>query len=229
MRKQFGTLVVTDGVDLDVGPGEVHALIGPNGAGKTTLINLISGFLAPDAGHIEFVGADITAMPIYRRAQLGLARSFQIAAVFPGLTVLENVSLAAQAFCSQRDCELRARAALDQASLAHRSGSLAGNLSHGERRILELAITLAGQPKLLLLDEPLAGTGQEEAQRIVALLRSLKGKIPMVLVEHDMDAVFTLADRITVLLYGRVLATGAAASVRDDPRVIAAYLGDDLE
>ncbi len=240
LTKNFGGLRVTDDVTLDVLPGELHAVIGPNGAGKTTLINQISGLLAPDAGKIVFSGEDITDMAVDRRAQRGLARSFQITSILPRFSVLENVALAAQArhgtslrfFGSAADeDELNAPAmtALAQVGLAERAHAPAGELSHGEKRALELAIALAMEPKLLLLDEPMAGTGHDEAQRLIAVLRSLKGRFPMVLVEHDMTAVFALADRISVLIYGRILASGPPAQVRADPQVVTAYLGEEME
>jgi len=240
LRKSFGGLVVTDDVTLDVAPRELHAVIGPNGAGKTTLINQISGFIAPDAGQIVFVGEDVTALPVHARAALGLARTFQITSVLPGFSALENVALAVQArsgtslrFFGRADTENAlndiAMAALADVDLADRADVCAGHLSHGEKRALELAIALAMQPKLLLLDEPMAGAGREETERLVAVLRRLKGRLPMVLVEHDMTAVFALADRISVLIYGRILASGAPDAVRSDPRVIAAYLGDEME
>jgi branched-chain amino acid transport system ATP-binding protein len=240
LTKNFGGLRVTDDVTLDVRPGELHAVIGPNGAGKTTLINQISGLLAPDAGKIVFCGEDVTALPINKRAERGLARSFQITSILPGFSVLENVALAVQArrgssfsffgcAADEEALNMPAYAALLQAGLAERAAVPAGELSHGEKRALELAIALAMEPKLLLLDEPMAGTGREEGERIVAVLRSLKGRFPMVLVEHDMHAVFALADRISVLIYGRILASGTPAEVRADPQVITAYLGDEME
>jgi branched-chain amino acid transport system ATP-binding protein len=240
LTKNFGGLRVTDDMTLDVRPDELHAVIGPNGAGKTTLINQISGLLAPDAGKIVFGGEDITALPINKRAERGLARSFQITSILPGFSVLENVALAVQArrgssfsffgrAADEEALNMPAYAALLQAGLAERAHAPAGELSHGEKRALELAIALAMEPKLLLLDEPMAGTGREEGERIVAVLRSLKGRFPMVLVEHDMHAVFALADRISVLIYGRILASGKPAEVRADPQVITAYLGDEME
>jgi len=197
LRKSFGALVVTDDLTFDVMPGELHAVIGPNGAGKTTLINQISGLVAPDSGTILFAGRDISALPTHARAELGLARSFQVSSILPGFSALENVALAVQS----------------------RAGS----------SFLELAIALALQPKVLLLDEPMAGTGREETARLVEVLRRLKGRFSVVLVEHDMTAVFALADRISVLIYGRILASGTPAGVRADPRVVAAYLGDEME
>jgi branched-chain amino acid transport system ATP-binding protein len=240
LRKSFGALVVTDDLSLEVGAGELHAVIGPNGAGKTTLINQISGLLKPDAGRILFAGRDVTALPAHARAAAGLARSFQVTSILPGFTALENVALAVQARsgsslrvfgrAAQEDALNRpALSALGEVGLAHRAQVPAGHLSHGEKRALELAIALAMAPKLLLLDEPMAGTGREESNRLVGLLRELKGRFPMVLVEHDMTAVFALADRISVLIYGRVLATATPDEVRADPKVAAAYLGEEME
>ena len=240
LTKNFGGLRVTDDVTLDVMPGELHAVIGPNGAGKTTLINQISGLLAPDAGTIMFAGEDVTTMPVAGRAQRGLARSFQITSILPRFSVLENVALAVQArrgtsfrffghAADEEELNAPALAALAQVGLAERADAPAGELSHGEKRALELAIALAMEPKLLLLDEPMAGTGHDETERLVAVLRSLKGRFPMVLVEHDMTAVFALADRISVLIYGRILASGPPAQVRADPQVVTAYLGEEME
>ena len=240
LHKNFGGLVVTDGVTLSIGRGELHAVIGPNGAGKTTLINQISGLIFPAAGTIHFNGADITGLPANKRAELGLARSFQITSVLPGFSGLENVALAVQArmgtsyrFFARADHDQTvndaAMAALVEVGLAGREHTLAAHLSHGEKRALELAIALAMQPKLLLLDEPMAGTGHEESARLIDVLRRLKGRFSMLLVEHDMNAVFALADRISVLTYGRILASGAPHTVRTDPKVVAAYLGEEME
>ena len=240
LRKSFGGLTVTDDLSLDVMPGELHAVIGPNGAGKTTLINLVSGLLTPDAGAIVFAGRDVTALTPPARAALGLARSFQITSVVPGFSALENVALAVQArsgssfrffkrAADEAALNAPALAALAEVGLAERAYVPAAHLSHGEKRALELAIALAMEPKLLLLDEPMAGTGREEGERIVALLSRLKHRFPMVLVEHDMNAVFALADRISVLIYGRVIASGTPEAVRADPQVHAAYLGDEME
>jgi branched-chain amino acid transport system ATP-binding protein len=240
LQKRFGGLLVTDNVSLEVRPGELHAIIGPNGAGKTTLINQISGVLQPDAGRIELAGRDITALPMHARATLGLARSFQITSVLPRFSALENVALAVQArsgssfrFFGRADREAalndQAAATLAEVGLAERMHVPAMHLAHGEKRVLELAIALAMRPKLLLLDEPMAGTGHEETERLITVLRSLKGRFPIVLVEHDMAAVFALADRISVLIYGRILASGSPDVVRADPAVVAAYLGDEME
>ena len=238
--KSFGALIVTDDLSLDVMACELHAIIGPNGAGKTTLINQISGLMAPDSGTIHFDGRDVTGLSVHARAALGLARSFQVSSILPGFSALENVALAVQSragssyrVLGHAGAELGlnepALAALADVGLAERAHMLAGELAHGEKRALELAIALAMQPKVLLLDEPMAGTGREETARLVTLLRRLKGRFSIVLVEHDMTAVFALADRISVLLYGRILATGTPATVRADPRVVAAYLGDEME
>ena len=238
LRKRFGGLAVTDDVSLDVTPGELHAVIGPNGAGKTTLINEISGVLPLDSGQVLFEGRDITALSMPRRARLGLARSFQITSVIPAFTALDNVALAVQAgagssfrFLRPAASEARLNApamvALDQVGLAGRAQTLAGAMSHGEKRQLELAIALATQPRLLLLDEPLAGAGPEETERLVGILRGLKQRYTIVLVEHDMQAVFAMADRISVLVYGRVIATGTPEAIRGNTEVRAAYLGED--
>ncbi|GGC42661.1 ABC transporter ATP-binding protein [Siccirubricoccus deserti] len=238
LRKRFGGLAVTDDVSLTVAARGIHAVIGPNGAGKTTLIHQISGTLAPDAGRIRFAGRDITTLPLHRRARLGLARSFQITAVLPGFSALENVALAVQSgagssfrFCRPAAAEARlntaALAALAEVGLEHRAAVAAGALSHGEKRQLELAIALALQPRLLLLDEPLAGAGPEETERLIGILRRLKSAYAILLVEHDMQAVFALADRISVLSLGRVIATGTPEAIRADPEVRAAYLGEE--
>ena len=238
--KRFGALVVTDELTLEVRPRELHAIIGPNGAGKTTLINQISGLIAPDAGTILLAGRDVTALPMHARAGLGLARSFQVSSILPGFSALENVALAVQSragssfrvlgrAAAEAGLNGPALAALADVGLAERAHVPAGHLAHGEKRALELAIALAMEPKLLLLDEPMAGTGRDETARLVDVLRRLKGRFPVLLVEHDMTAVFALADRISVLIYGRILASGTPAEVRADPRVVAAYLGDEME
>ena len=237
LAKRFGGLAATDGVDLTVVPGEVHAVIGPNGAGKTTLINQLAGEIRPDAGTIVFDQRDITHEPVYRRALLGLGRSYQITSVFAEFTVLANVTLAVQAhaghsfrffrpLAAERDLVLRAREALTEVGLAPKADVLVASLAHGERRQLEVAMTLASRPKLLLLDEPMAGMSLAESERMVELLSGLKGRYGLLLVEHDMDAVWKLADRISVLVYGRVIACGDPASIRENAEVRAAYLGD---
>jgi len=237
LSKSFGALKVTDAINLDILAGETHAIIGPNGAGKTTLIHQISGALAPDAGRIVFDGRDVTHLPMPARAHLGLARSFQITHVLPRFTALENVALAVQARSGSsfrfwqpaaREEALNAPAmdALEVVELAARAQTPAGSLSHGEKRRLEIAIALAQAPKLLLLDEPMAGAGAEETPRLVATLAGLKRRITIVLVEHDMQAVFALADRISVLVEGRIIATDTPDAVRANPAVRAAYLGE---
>ena len=237
LAKRFGGIVATDNISLDVAQGELHAIIGPNGAGKTTLIAQLSGQLRADSGRIRFAGDDITALPPYKRSLLGLARSFQITSLFLDLSVLDNVALAVQAHAghsfhfwrdARKDEALRApaRAALERAGLADRADWPAAALSHGEHRQLELAMALAGQPRMLLLDEPMAGLGPEESARMVSMLRALKSELTILLVEHDMEAVFALADRITVLVYGRVIASGAPDDIRANAKVREAYLGE---
>jgi branched-chain amino acid transport system ATP-binding protein len=237
LAKRFEGIVATDDLVLNVAAGELHAVIGPNGAGKTTLIAQLSGQLTPDSGRIHFAGNDITALPMYRRSALGLARSFQITSLFLDLSVLDNVVLAVQAHAGHsfhfwRDAraepELRqpARALLARVGLSKRADGPASALSHGEHRQLELAMALAGQPRMLLLDEPMAGLGLEESARMVEMLRALKRELTILLVEHDMEVVFALADRITVLVYGRVIASGAPADIRANREVRDAYLGE---
>jgi branched-chain amino acid transport system ATP-binding protein len=237
VTKRFGGVIASDAVSLTLASGELHAIIGPNGAGKTTLIAQLTGEIAPDAGRIHFAGADITRLAVYRRSWLGLARSFQITTLFPEFTVLDNAALAVQAHCGHSfrfwrdarcDVELRApaQAALARVGLAERAGMLVADLSHGERRQLEIAMALATEPRLLLLDEPMAGMGPEESARLVATLRGLKGGITILLIEHDMDAVFALADRVSVLVYGRIIASGTPAAIRADAAVRTAYLGE---
>jgi branched-chain amino acid transport system ATP-binding protein len=239
LRKRFGGLVATDGVDLDVAEGETLAIIGPNGAGKTTLLGQLSGELRPDAGTVRFAGADVTALSAAARAHRGLARSFQITSIFRDVTALDNVALAVQAHAghsfrfwrpARAEAALRepARAMLERVGLGARADVVAGTLAHGEQRQLEIAMALATRPRLLLLDEPVAGMGPDESQRMVELLRALRGRHTLVLVEHDMDVVFALADRISVLVYGRVLATGAPEAIRLDAEVRRAYLGEAL-
>ena len=237
LSKRFGGVVASDAVTLDIPAGELHAVIGPNGAGKTTLIGQLAGELVPDAGRIVFAGADITALPAWRRSLLGLARSFQITSLFPEFTALDNVALAVQAHAghsfrfwrdARREPALReaARAALEKVGLLDRGNVRVARLSHGEHRQIEIAMALATAPRLLLLDEPMAGLGPTESARMLALLRALKGQYTIVLIEHDMDAVFALADRVSVLVYGRVIATGAPEAIRANAQVRQAYLGE---
>jgi len=239
LRKRFGGLVATDGVDLEVAAGETLAIIGPNGAGKTTLIGQLSGDLRPDAGTITFAGDDVTALPAATRSHLGLARSFQITSIFRDFTALDNVALAVQAHAghsfrfwrpARAEARVRepARAILEQVGLAARADVVAGTLAHGEQRQLEIAMALATRPRLLLLDEPVAGMGLDESQRMVQLLRALRGRHTIVLVEHDMDVVWASADRISVLVYGRVIATGAPEAIRLNAEVRRAYLGEEV-
>ena len=238
LSKRFGGLVATNDVSLEVAEGEIHALIGPNGAGKTTLVAQLAGELTPDAGTVHFTGIDITHRTPAQRAAHGLARSFQITTIFPELSVLDNVALAVQARAghsfrfwqpARGDPALRepARHWLAQVGLAERGELAAAALAHGEKRALELAMALAIEPRLLLLDEPMAGTGPEDSARLVQLLASLKRHQTILLVEHDMDAVFALADRITVLVRGSVIATGAPDAIRGDAAVLEAYLGEE--
>jgi branched-chain amino acid transport system ATP-binding protein len=237
--KAFGALRATDGVTLEILPGETHAIIGPNGAGKTTLIAQLAGHLRPDRGRVRFAGEDITALSAAARARKGFARSFQITSIYPDFTALENVMLAVQAHAghsfrfwraAQSEDALRvpARAILIEVGLGSRAPVLAGNLAHGEQRQLEIAMVLATRPRLLLLDEPVAGMGIEETRRMIGLLSTLKGSMTIILVEHDMDAVFSLADRISVLVYGRIIATGTPEEVRSNPEVRRAYLGEEV-
>ncbi len=237
LTKRFGALAATDGLDLELHAGEVHALIGPNGAGKTTAIAQLAGELRPDAGTIRFAGRDVTRLPTRRRVALGLVRSFQMTSLFPSLSAEDNVALAVQAQAghsfrfwrsARRDPGLRepARAVLAELGLADQAALSAGELGHGEQRQLEVALALACRPKLLLLDEPMAGIGPGGARRMTELLSRLKGRVTLLLVEHDMDAVFALADRVTVLAYGRAIASGPPQLIRRDPDVRRAYLGD---
>ncbi len=245
VSKAFGALVVADDVSLAVRAGEIHALIGPNGAGKTTLVSQISGALTPDSGTIRLMGQDVTHLPAHARARLGLARSFQITSIIPSLTARGNVALAAQAQDRGRmslfaraepDAALdaAAEAALDRVGLRHRANAAASALAHGEKRALEVAMALAARPRLILLDEPLAGMGREESRAMTGLIATLKqgkdaqpGDAPAILlVEHDMEAVFALADTVSVLVAGRIIACGAPEKVRADPAVKAAYLGE---
>ena len=235
--KNFGALRATDGIDFDVAEGETHAVIGPNGAGKTTFISQLAGNLHPDAGSVRFAGEDITRLPAQKRARKGLARSFQITSIYPEFSVLDNVALAVQAHSGRTgfwrpargDPALTAPAerVLEEVGLQSRKGVLAANLSHGEQRQLEVAMALATEPRLLLLDEPMAGMGIEESQRMIALLSRLKKSKTIILVEHDMDAVFRLADRISVLVYGKVIATDVPEKIKLNAEVRRAYLGEE--
>lgn len=236
LKKQFGGLVAVSDVSLNVHTGEIHAVIGPNGAGKSTLINLLSGDLTPSAGEILLNGNDITRLAPDRRARAGLGRSYQKTTIFPQFTAQENVRLAAQAHAvsplkifgnvsSDREVNRHTLGALEQAGLAARAHMTATHLSHGEQRQLEIAMVLATQPRIILLDEPLAGMGQSEARKVVDLIASLKKGRAVLVVEHDMDAVFELADRLTVMADGKVIASGSPQQVRTDPAVRLAYLG----
>ena len=235
--RRFGGILATDNLSLDFESGELHAIIGPNGAGKTTLISQLIGQLRPSGGTIRFAGEDITHLPAWRRSQLGLARSFQITSLLPDFTAADNVALAAQAreghsfrfwrnARKEKPIREAARAALARVGLEHRADVVVSKLSHGEQRELELAVALATRPRLLLLDEPMAGLGATESARMVKLLADLRKEATIILVEHDMNAVFALADRITVLVYGRVIASGEPAAIRVNDEVKRAYLGD---
>ena len=238
LSKSYGALRVTQDVSFEVAPGELHAIIGPNGAGKTTLIHQLSGMAQSSAGRVVFDGRDVTGLGMPERVQAGLARSFQITSILPQFTALANVAMAVQARSGSsfrflqdaaREDELNApaRVLLERFGLGPRADVPAGLMSHGEKRQLELAIALATEPRLVLLDEPLAGTSHEESRRIVDILLALKGKTAILLIEHDMEAVFSLADRVSVLVYGRLVATGTPAEIRSNPEVRAAYLGEE--
>ncbi len=234
--KSFGGIRATDDLDLTVKQGSLHALIGPNGAGKTTLISQLCGLMSPDSGQVFLYDQDITAMPPAKRVQRGLARTFQITSVFPEFNAQDNVAFAAQAVAGHsyrfwrpvaknKTFQQQAADALARVGLSSRAAVTAASLSHGERRQLEIAMVLAAQPKVLLLDEPMAGMGGEESALMVELLQSLKTEVTMLLVEHDMDAVFALADELSVLVYGRLIATGIPSDVRSNAEVQRAYLG----
>ncbi|NIZ07974.1 ABC transporter ATP-binding protein [Pseudooceanicola sp. HF7] len=238
--KRFSGLVATDDVTLDLRDGLIHALIGPNGAGKSTLINQLCGELAPDAGHITLMGRDITHMAAADRVPLGVGRTFQVPSLLDDFTVRENIGLAVQAHgggnfriwdrvAVRRAIWERADALLADSRLKERREAPVADLSHGERKQLELLIALAGEPKILLLDEPMAGLGPVESQEMVAFLLGLRGKVTILLVEHDMDAVFALADVISVLVYGRIILTGTPDEIRDSAEVREAYLGGEEE
>ena len=244
--KRFGGLTATDNVSLELGATELHAIIGPNGAGKSTLIGQISGEIKPDAGSIQINGIDVTRLDVADRAGLGLARSYQISQVCKDFTAFENVLIAAlsRARRAQADkagwfgqvwtpvlqdkaLNRQVYAALDQAGLSSDANRSAATLAHGQQRQLEIAIALALEPKVLLLDEPLAGMSKAESETMVSLLLSLKGRFPILLIEHDMDAVFALADRISVLVYGAIIAVDTPEAIRANPKVRDAYLGDE--
>mgnify|MGYP001199183684 CR=1 FL=1 len=240
LTKSFGGVVATNHLDFHIDSGEIHAIIGPNGAGKTTLVALLSGMLNPDAGRIEFLGQDISRESAASRSHLGLARSFQITSIFKNFDALSNVALSIQAHQghsfrfwknASTDSELiqPAKDILEGVGLGDRTNIVAGNLAHGEQRQLEIAMALATRPKLLLLDEPTAGMGAEDSDRMRDYLATLKGDISMLLIEHDMDTVFSLADRVTVLVYGTAIGTGSPEEIRKNADVKAAYLGEDDE
>jgi branched-chain amino acid transport system ATP-binding protein len=239
VAKRFGGVVATDGVSLEVRQGEVHALIGPNGAGKTTLISQICGNLMPDAGEVFFEERRITREAQHKRVAAGLARSYQITSIFRRFSVLDNLALAVQArsgssFSFWKPVEKEtglfdeARSIAGEVGLAEKADSTAGNLAHGEQRALEVGLALATRPRLVLLDEPMAGMGPEESQRMIALIERIRSRVTVLLVEHDMDAVFRLADRISVLVSGRIIATDAPARIKANPEVRRAYLGDEV-
>ena len=239
LSKRFGGVVAVDKVDLDVTRGEVHALIGPNGAGKTTLISLIAGTMPSDQGEILFLNDYLTHTKPHARVAAGLARSYQITSIFRRFSVLDNLALAVQArsgssfsfwkpVAAEGALFDEARAIADEVDLANKVSSIAAHLSHGEQRALEVGLALATRPKLVLLDEPMAGMGPEESRRMVELIERIGASVTVLLVEHDMDAVFRLASRISVLVDGRIVATGAPAAIRADPAVRRAYLGEDL-
>ena len=238
LSKRFGGVSATDDVSLDVAAGEVHALLGPNGAGKTSLINQLSGALLPDRGQIVFKGQDITRLPTHQRVARGLVRSYQVTRLFKSMTALDNLALVEQARSGsslsfwrpvrrERALFEAAQAMLEEIGLGARAATRADQLAHGEQRALEVGLALATRPELLLLDEPLAGTGPEESERMVALIERLRRRTTILLVEHDVEAVFRLADRVSVMVNGRVIASGAPQAVRADPAVIAAYLGEE--
>ena len=240
LHKRFGGVRATDGVDLAVRHGEIHALIGPNGAGKTTLVAQLAGQLDSDSGSVQFDGHDVTRLPAHQRARRGLVRSFQITRLFGSLSVRDNLALAVQAAAGRiypawrpvrADSELndRAGALLARLGLTDQADARVEQLSHGGQRALEVGLALAGAPKLVLLDEPLAGMGGEESQAMLELIAGLRSDCAVLLIEHDVAAVFRLADSVSVLVNGRVIASGAPAAVRADAGVIAAYLGDDDE
>ena len=240
LSKTFGGVVATDHLNLEIKHGELHAVIGPNGAGKTTLIAQLSGETLPDSGEIIFREENITALPPFKRSRLGIARSFQITSLMLEMDVIDNITLATLAQDNHSykfwkparddiDLQKSALNALKEIGLEERAFEKVGNLSHGEHRQLEIAMALATQPHLLLLDEPMAGMGTEEGRKILKILQKLKRRKTILLIEHDMDVVFALADRITVLVYGRVIASGSPQSIKEDEKVREAYLGSDGE
>ena len=240
LSKTFGGVVATDHLNLEIKQGELHAIIGPNGAGKTTLIAQLSGETLPDSGEIIFREENITALPPFKRSRLGIARSFQITSLMLEMDVIDNITLATLAQDNHSykfwkparddiDLQESALSALKEIGLEERAFEKVGNLSHGEHRQLEIAMALATQPHLLLLDEPMAGMGTEEGRKILNILQKLKRRKTILLIEHDMDVVFALADRITVLVYGRVIASGSPQSIKEDEKVREAYLGSDGE
>jgi len=237
LNKRFGAIKVSNNICLSIDENQCHAVIGPNGAGKTTLIHQISGVLKSDSGFIKLAGKEIGNMPISRRVQAGLGRTFQITSVLPSFSGLENLAIAAQSksgsslrffgnAANESHLNQKAQTILERIGLADRAHLLASELSHGELRLLELGLALAGDPKLLLLDEPMAGLGRTESTALVKLLLELRSNVPMLLVEHDMDAIFKLADVVSVLVNGSVVVSGTPAEVRADPAARAAYLGD---
>ncbi|MEM8731260.1 MAG: ABC transporter ATP-binding protein [Pseudomonadota bacterium] len=238
LTKSFGGITASDDLSLTVEPGELHAVIGPNGAGKTTLVSQLCGLQLPDSGTIHFGGRDVTRLPAHKRARMGLARSFQITSLIQDMSVEDNVALAVQArepsafrFVqpARRARALRdpARAQLERVGLLDKADHVTRALSHGEHRKMEIALALAADARLMLLDEPMAGLGSEGSAQMIALLRSIKGQQAILLIEHDMDAVFALADRISVLVYGHIIATGTPEEIRANDAVQQAYLGED--
>lgn len=238
LNKRFGAVQATDNVSLELFAGEVHGLIGPNGAGKTSLVGQISGAVTSDSGRVLFAGEDITRLAQHERVRRGLARSFQITRLFKGFSALENIAMAVQArsgsslsfwrpVAAETALYDEANVILEDIGLAERASTRAGELSHGEQRTLEVGVALATRPKLLLLDEPMAGSGPQESERMAALIGRVRRSVTLLLIEHDVDAVFRLADRVSVLVYGRIIASDVPQRVRADPAVISAYLGDE--
>lgn len=240
LHKSFGALTATDYVSLTLKPGEIHALIGPNGAGKSTLIKQIAGGLMPDKGEVWFDGRNVTALTTAQRARAGLGRTFQISSLAMEYTVLQNAVLGALGasgnvwrfwVSAMQDVELRHRAeeALARVGLSDQATKRTADLSHGQRRLLEVAVALTLKPRAFLMDEPMAGLGASGSRRLTGFLDGLRSEAPILLVEHDMDAVFALADRISVLVYGKIIATGSASEIKADPTVREAYLGEEAD